>query len=74
MVLKAMEACRERRGMDGEQDNGAANGKTEGKRVKREREGRSWQGGKHMTGINYLPFMHNKKMHFNYRKSTESTQ
>lgn len=45
MVLKAMETCRERRGTDGEQDNGAANKKREEKRVKRERKGGSWQGG-----------------------------
>lgn len=69
-----MEACRERRGMDGEQDNGAANRETEGKRVKREREGGPCQGGKHMTGINYLPFMYNKETHFNYRKGTKSIQ
>lgn len=37
--LKAMEACREGRRMDGEQGKGAANGKTEGKRAKRGREG-----------------------------------
>lgn len=42
----------------------------EGKGEKQARKGRE----KHMAGINYLPFMYNKKMHFNYRKSTKSTQ
>lgn len=49
---------------------GARRGENEERREERARGG----GEKHMAGINYLPFMYNKKMHFNYRKSTKSTQ
>lgn len=61
MVSKAMETCRESRGKDKEQDKGR-NQLEQRKRMKRERERGAQKGrAKHMAGINYLPFMHNKK-------------
>lgn len=73
MVLKAMEACREER-KEGEQDTEQPMGGEQESESRGERERGSPPGGTHMTGINYLPFMYNKETHFNYRKSTKSTQ
>lgn len=74
MVLKAMETCRESRGKDKEQDKGR-NQLEQRKRMKRERERGAQKGERSIWQVSIIYHLCTiKKMHFNYRKSTKSTQ